>query len=160
MKLELNYVVSLRTKSEEKLPLDNILLFLLFEIARSYNLFNTTALSGENLKHRTPEHRRANTPKGQNTEKSWYQLLKFETEYYIILLPCHVILIYHIALIYHIILIYLVLISYTLITTIHRPDIISHHADIMSCWYIWYHIIQYGYFHCWYNIIHISKPRQ
>ena len=40
MKLELNCVVSSRYKSEEKLPLDNILLFLLFEIARSYNLFN------------------------------------------------------------------------------------------------------------------------
>ena len=40
MKLELNCVVSLRPKSEEKLPLDNIILFLLFEIARSYELSN------------------------------------------------------------------------------------------------------------------------
>ena len=158
MKLELNCVVSLRPKSEEKLPLDNILLFLLFEIARSYDLFNMTALSGENPKHRTPEHRRANTPRGQNTKNLWYQLPKLETEYYIILLSYHVILIYHIALIHHIILIYIVLISYTLITMIHHPGIISHHADIMSCWYIgWYHIIWYGYFNCWYNIIRIYR---
>ena len=163
MKLAPNCVVSLRTKSEEKLPLDNILLFLLFEIARSYNLFNMTAFSCENPKHRIPEHRWTNTPKGENTEKSWHQLPKLETEYYIILLSCHVILIYHIALIHHIILIYFVLISYTLITIIHHPGIISHHADIIPCCHIvLYHIIWYGYFNCWYNIIYIyiSKPRQ
>ena len=57
MKLELNCVVSLHTKSEEKLPLGNILLFLLFEMARSYNLFNMTALSGENPKRWNTEHR-------------------------------------------------------------------------------------------------------
>ena len=133
---------------------------LLFEIARSYryNLFNMTAFFCENPKHRIPEHRRANTPKGENTDKSWHQLPKLETEYYIILLSCHVILIYHIALIHHIILIYFVLISYTLITIIHHPGIISHHADIMSCWYIvWYHIIWYGCFNCWYNIIHLYR---
>ena len=132
--------------------------FLLFEIARSYlyNLFNMTAFFCENPKHRIPEHRRANTPKGENTDKSWHQLPKLETECYIILLSCHVILIYHIALIHHIILIYFVLISYTLITIIHHPGIISHHADIMACWYIvWYHIIWYGCFNCWYNIIHL-----
>ena len=71
---------------------------------------------------------------------------------------CHVILIYHIALIHHMILIYFVLISYILITIIHYPGIISHHADIMLCCYImWYHIIWYGYFNCWYNIIHIYR---
>ena len=117
-----------------------------------------TAFFCENPKHRIPEHRRANTPKGENTDKSWHQLPKLETEYYIILLSCHVILIYHIALIHHIILIYFVLISYTLITIIHHPGIISHHADIMSCWYIvWYHIIWYGCFNCWYNIIHLYR---
>ena len=56
MKLELICVVSLRTKSEEKLPLDNILLFLSFEIACSYDLFNMTALSGENPKRRNTEY--------------------------------------------------------------------------------------------------------
>ena len=163
-----------------------------------------TAFSCENPKHRIPEHRRANTPKGENTEKWWHQLPKLETEYFIILLSCHVILIYHIALIHHIILIYFVLISYTLITIIHHPGIISHHVDIMPCCYIvtetkmssfwrnfnhwlhwklsfwqlpvqpvmkisskWrhfrfggvvsYHIIWYGYFNCWYNIIHIYR---
>ena len=65
MKLELNCVVSLRTKSGEKLPIDNILLFLLFEIARTYNLFNMTALSGEN-----PKRRNTGAPKGQHTEGS------------------------------------------------------------------------------------------
>ena len=116
-----------------------------------------TAFSCENPKHRIPEHRRTNTPKGENTEKSRYQLPKLETEYYIILLSCHVKLIYHIALIHHIILIYFVLIS-TLITIIHHPGIISHHADIMPCCYIlWYHIIWYGYFNCRYNIIHIYR---
>ena len=75
MKLELNCVVSLRPKSEDKLPLDNILLFLLFEIARSYDLFNMTALSGENPKRRNtehrgtegPTHRRVKTPKSHDT---------------------------------------------------------------------------------------------
>ena len=75
MKLELNCVVSLHTKSEEKLPLDNISLFLLFEIARSYDLFNMTALSGENPKRRNtdhrstegPTHRRVKTPKSHDT---------------------------------------------------------------------------------------------
>ena len=62
MKLELICVVSLRTKSEEKLPLDNILLFLSFEIACSYDLFNMTALSGENPKRRNPEHRGTEGP--------------------------------------------------------------------------------------------------
>ena len=114
---------------------------------------------------KTPNAETPNTraPKGQhtegsNTEKSWYQLPKLETEYYIILLSCHVILIYHIALIHHKILIYIVLISHTLITIIHHPGIISHHTDIMSCWYIvWYHIIWYEYFNCWYNIIRIYR---
>ena len=75
MKLQLNYVVSLRPKSQEKRPLDNILLFLLFEIARSYDLFNMTALSGENPKRRNtehrgaegPTHRRVKTPKSHDT---------------------------------------------------------------------------------------------
>ena len=76
MKLELNCVDSLRPKSEEKLPLDNILLFLLFEMARSYDLFNMTALSGENPKRRNteypeytegPTHRRVKTPKSHDT---------------------------------------------------------------------------------------------
>ena len=70
MKLELNCAVSLCPKSYDKLPLGNILLFLLFEIARSYDLFNMTALSGENPKRRNtehrgtegPTHRRVNTP--------------------------------------------------------------------------------------------------
>ena len=159
MMLAPNCVVSLRTKSEEKLTLNNIILFLLFEIARSYNLFNMTAFSCENPKHRNTEYRSTEGPtlrRVENTEKSWYQLPKLETEYYIILLSCHVILIYHIALIHHIILIYFVLISYTLITIIHYPGIISHHADNMPCCYIvWYHIIWYGYFNCWYNIIYI-----
>ena len=144
MKLALPCVVSLRTKSEEKLPLDNISLFLLFKIVRSYNLFNMTAyclFKTQTPKHRTPEHQRANTSKGQNTKKSWYQLHRFETEYHIILLSCHALLIYHIALMHDIILIYLVLISYTLITIINHPGIISHHADIMSCWYIVWYII-------------------
>ena len=43
----------------------------------------------------------------------------------------------------------------------HHIPANGQHADIMSCWYIvWYHIIQYGYVNCRYNIIHISKPRQ
>ena len=75
MKLELNCVVSIRPKSEEKLPLDNILLLLLFEIARSYDLLNMTALSGENPKRRNtehqgtegPTHRRVKTPKSHDT---------------------------------------------------------------------------------------------
>ena len=76
MKLELNCVVSLRIKSGEKLPIEyNILLFLLFEIARTYNLFNMTALSGENPKRRNtehrstegPTHRRVKTPKSHDT---------------------------------------------------------------------------------------------
>ena len=109
-------------------------------------------------KHRIPEHRRTNTPKGENTEKSWHQLPKLETEFYIILLSCHVILTYHIALIHHIILIYFVSISYTLITIIHNPGIISHHADIIPyCYIVLYHNIWYGYFDCWYNIIHIYR---
>ena len=69
MKRELICVVSLRTKSEEKLPLANILLFLSVEIACSYDLFNMTALFGENPKRRTPAHRRANTPMSQNIGK-------------------------------------------------------------------------------------------
>ena len=75
MKLALKCVVSLRTKNEEKLPHDNIPLFLLFEIARSYNLFNMTALSGQNPKRRNiehwstegPTHRRVKTPKSHDT---------------------------------------------------------------------------------------------
>ena len=59
---------------EEKLPLDNILLFLLFEIARSYDLFNMTALSGQNPKRQNtehrgtegPTHRRVKTPKNHD----------------------------------------------------------------------------------------------
>ena len=71
MKLELNTVVSLRPKSEEKLPLDNILVFLLFEIARSYDLFNMTAVSAV----KTPNAKIPNTraPKGQHTEGSKHQ---------------------------------------------------------------------------------------
>ena len=133
MKLELNYVVSLRPKSQEKLPLDNILVFL-FEITRSYDLFNMIALSRENPKRRNTEHRGTKGPTHRRvkTPKSHGQLPKLETEYYIILLSCHVILIYQIAQIHHIIMTYIVLISYTLITIIHHPGIISHHADIMS----------------------------
>ena len=75
MKLAPNCVVSLRTKSEKKLHLDNILLFLLFEIARTYNLFNMTAFSCENPKHRNTEYRstegptlrRVKTPKSHDT---------------------------------------------------------------------------------------------
>ena len=73
MKLVLKCVVSLRAKSEEKLPLDNISFFLLFEIARSYNSLQYDIIvwsKPQTPKHRTPGHRRANTPKGQNTEKS------------------------------------------------------------------------------------------
>ena len=65
MKLALKCVVSLRIKSEKKLPLDNISLFLLFEIARSNNLFNMTALSDQN-----PKRRNTGAPKGQHTEGS------------------------------------------------------------------------------------------
>ena len=154
--------MSFRTKSEEKLPLDNILLFLLFEIARSYNLFNMTAFSCENPKHRNTEYRSTEEPtlrRVENTEKSWYQLPKLETEYYIILLSCHVILIYHIALIHHIILIYFVLISYTLITIIHYPGIISHHADIMLYCVVTYHMIRIFQLLIQYHT-YISKPRQ
>ena len=65
MKQALKCVVSLRTKSEEKLPLNNISLLFLFEIDRSYNPFNMTALSGQN-----PERRNTGAPKGQQAEGS------------------------------------------------------------------------------------------
>ena len=151
MKLELICVVSLRTKSEEKLPLDNILLFLSFEIARSYDLFNITALSGENPKRRNTEHRGTEgpthwwvkTPKSHDTS---YPSLRRNIISYHFDTSCNRD-------------IYIVLISYTLIIIIHHPGIISHHADIMtSCWYIvWYHIIWYRYFNCWCNIIRIYR---
>ena len=149
MKLVLKCIVSLRTKSEKKLPLAIISLFLLFEIARNYNLFNMTALSGKNPKSRNTEHRgtegptrrRVNTPKSYDTS---YKILRqniisycccvMSYWYIISLLSFHAILIHHIALIHHIILIYLVLISYTLITIIHNPGIISHP-------WCWYHVI-------------------
>ena len=132
MKLELNCVVSLRPESQEKLPLDNILLFLLFEIARRYDLFNMTALSGENPKRRTPGHRRANTPKGQNSEKSWYQQPKLETEYYhTAVVSCHTDISYRSDTSYN--------------TDIYCLDIIySHYNNIPS----WHHIPS-----CWYHVM-------
>ena len=177
MTLVLKCVIALRTKTEEKLPLDNIALFLLFEIARSYNLFNMTALSGQKTqtpKHRTLEHRRAITPKGQHTEgsKHWKVMIPVTQVwdrilYHTAVVSCHsdisyhccrVMLYWYFALMHHIVLIYLVLISYTLIIMIHHPGIISYHANITSWWYIvWYHIIQYWYFNCWYNIIRIYR---
>ena len=93
MKLAQKCTVSLHTNSEEKLPLDNISLFLLFEIVRSYNLCNMTVLSGQSPEHRStegPTHRRVKTPKSHDTSYTSFR-------YYIILLSCHVILIYHIT---------------------------------------------------------------
>ena len=105
MKLVLKCVVSLRAKSEEKLPLDNISLFLLFEIARSYNLFNMTSLSGQNPKRRNTEHRgtegrthrRVKTPKSHDTRLRQniisYCCRVMSYWYIISLLSCHGILI-------------------------------------------------------------------
>ena len=143
MKLALNCVVSLRTKSEEKLPLDNILLFLLFEIDRSYDIFNMTALSGENPKRRNTEHRNTEGSKHWKVmipvTQGWDRIL-----YHTAVVSCHT---DHIALIHHIILIYLVLISYTRITIIESTPSWHH---IPSCWYhvmliysvVLYHVIR------------------
>ena len=112
-------------------------------------------------KHRTPGHRRANTPKGQNTEKSWYQLPKLETEYYIILLSCHGILINHIALIHHIILIYIVLIVYSHYNNTpswHHIPSYWYHAMLIYC-VVSYHMIRIFQLLIQYHT-YISKARQ
>ena len=170
--LALKCVIALRTKTEEKLPLDNIALFWLFEIARSYNLFNMTALSGQ--KNPNAETPNTGAPKGHHTEGSKHRKVILPVTqvwdrmtYHTAVMSCHTDISYHccrvmlywyIALMHHIMLIYLVLISYSLIMIIYHPGIISHHANITSWWYIvWYHIIQYWYFNFWYNIIRIYR---
>ena len=168
MKLAPNCVVSLRTKSEEKLPLDNILLFLLFEIAR-------IAIISSIWLHflvKTPNTETPNTgaPKGQHSEgrklrkvmtpvtQAWDRIF-----YHTAVVSCHTDISYRTDTSYK--------------TDIFCLDIIYSHYNntpswhhIPSCWYhamllycvvpyhiISFHIIWYGYFNCWYNIIHIYR---
>ena len=45
--------------------------------------------------------------------------------------------------------IYIILISHAFVIMIHHPGVISHHADIITCWYVvWYHMLQYWYVNC------------
>ena len=162
MKLELNCVVSLRLKSEEKLPLDNILLFLFFEIARSYDLFNMTALSGENPKRRNTE-----APKSQHTEGSKHQKFMIPATqawdgilYHTAVVSCHTDISYRSDTSYN--------------TDIYCLDIIySYYNDtppwhhIPSCWYhvmLIYWVVSYHMIRIFQLLIqyhtYISTPRQ
>ena len=103
------------------------------------------------------------TPKGQHSE-GLKTPKSHDTSYpslrqNIISYCCRVMSYWYIALIHHIILIYFVLISYTLITIIHYPGIISHHADIMLYFVVSYHMIRIFQLLIQYHT-YISKPRQ
>ena len=134
MNLVLTSVVSLRTQSEEKLPPDNISLFLLFEIelAAIISSIHPHCL----VKTANSETPNTGTSKGQRDE------------IYIAVVLCHTDLSYGPDTSYNTD-IYIILIWHAFVIMIHHPGVISHHADIITCWYVvWYHMLQYWYVNC------------
>ena len=157
----------------------NFLLIIYYSFCCSKSLVAIISSIWPNFLVKTPntETPNAGASKGQHSEgwkhrkvmtpvtQAWDRIL-----YHTAVVSCHTDISYRADTSYNIVmgvydiktkyirLIYFVLISYTPITIIHHPGIISHYADIMPCCYIvLYHIIWYGYFNCWYNIIHIYR---
>ena len=139
MNLALTFVLSLRTKSKEKLPFDNISLCLLFEIARSY-IFNASALSGQDPERRNTEHRNTEGPTHRKIMIPITQV-RDRIYFHTAVVSCHTDISYR---------------THTSFNTdISHLDIIYFHYNntpfwhhIQSCWYhikliycIWYHII-------------------
>ena len=122
-------------KARGKFPLTISHSFVIRNRSQLYSLqyFRTVWSKPRTPKHRTPEHRPA---KHRNVMIPITQVRREN----IISYCCHVMSywynISHWCIIWY---------WYIYIIIIHRPDIISHHADIISCYHIvWYHIISYN----------------
>ena len=89
------------------------------------------------------------TPKDQNKKKIWTPFIQVRDRksYHTATLSCHTDISFQTDTSYNTGIPYgLILISQTFIMIIYHPGIISHHAYIISCWYIvLYHIIWYLY---------------